>query len=158
MSKIWFANNKFTLCKRFTINEPSIMLFFVFFSFPLFQISNDYCQKSYYGFQGFLESSATSQVFLIYTFLTKKRRHFFNFFEICTEMRFVSLFFLNERNIATILLMIHLKCTVLHYADLNSSYVNKPFLNYETLNMLFRFFQFLVYVYFSKAFVKEIMK
>ena len=36
------------------------------------------------------------------------------FFEICTEMHFVSLFFLNERNITTSLLMIHLKCTVVH--------------------------------------------
>ena len=31
------------------------------------------------------------------------------FFEISTEMHFVSLFFLNERNIATSPLMIHLK-------------------------------------------------
>ena len=51
-----------------------------------------------------------------------------NFFEICTEMNFVSLFFLNERNITTSLLMIHLKCTVVHYANLNSSSINKPYL------------------------------
>ena len=31
-------------------------------------------------------------------------------FEISTEMYFASLFFLNERNITTSLLMIHLKC------------------------------------------------
>ena len=37
-------------------------------------------------------------------------------FEICTEIYFFSLFILNERNIITLLLMIHLKCTVLHYA------------------------------------------
>ena len=65
-----------------------------------------------------------------------------NFFEICTEMHFVSLFFLNERNITTSLLMIHLKCTVVHYSNLNSSSVNKPFLNYAPLNMLFLFFDF----------------
>ena len=57
-------------------------------------------------------------------------------------MHFVSLFFINEKNIATFLLMIHLKCTV-HYASLNSSSVNKPFLNYGLLNVLFRFFYFL---------------
>ena len=43
------------------------------------------------------------------------------FFEISTEMHFVSLFFLNDRNIATSLLMIHLKYIVMHYANLNSS-------------------------------------
>ena len=36
----------------------------------------------------------------------------FIFLEICRDMQFVSLFFLNERNISTSLLMIHLKCTV----------------------------------------------
>ena len=51
------------------------------------------------------------------------------FLEISAEMHFVSLFFLNERNNTTPLLMIHLKCTVVHYANLNSSSINKPFLN-----------------------------
>ena len=60
-----------------------------------------------------------------------------NFFEICTEMHFVSLFFLNERNISIFLVMIHLKCTVVHYFNLNSSSLNKPFLNYGPLNMFF---------------------
>ena len=62
------------------------------------------------------------------------------FFEICTDMHFVSLFFRNKSNITTSLLMIHLKYTVVHYADLNSSSRNQPFLNYGSLNMLFRFF------------------
>ena len=78
-----------------------------------------------------------------------------NIFEICTEMHFVSLFFLKERNITTSLLMIHLKCAVVHYANLNSSSRNKSFLNYGPLNMLFRFFRFLIYVYFNEAFVKK---
>ena len=43
-----------------------------------------------------------------------------NFFEISTGMYFVSLFFLNERNITTSILTIHLKCTVVHYANLFS--------------------------------------
>ena len=54
--------------------------------------------------------------------------------------------------------MMHLKCAVVHYANLNSSSINKPFLNYGPLNMLFRFFRFLIYVYFNEAFVKKIMK
>ena len=81
-----------------------------------------------------------------------------NFFEICTDMHFVSLFFLNERNITTSLLMIHLKCTVVHYSNLNSSSINKPFLNYGPLNMLFRFFRFLIYVYFNAALAKKFTK
>ena len=54
-----------------------------------------------------------------------------NFFEICKEMRSVSLFLLNEGNITISLLMIHLKYTVAHYANLNLSSINKLFLNYE---------------------------
>ena len=80
------------------------------------------------------------------------------FFEICTEMHFVSLFFLNERNITNPLLMIHLICTAVHYANLNSSSINKPLLNYGPLNLLFCFFRFLIYVYFNEAFVKKIME
>ena len=80
------------------------------------------------------------------------------FFDICTDVHFVSLFFLNERNITTSLLMIHLKCTVVHYTNLNWSSKNKPFLNYGSLNMLFRFFRFLIYVYFNEAFAKKFMK
>ena len=86
----------------------------------------------------------------------KETAAFLNFFEVCTEVHFVSLFFLNERNITTSLLMIHLKCTVAHYSNLNSSSVNKPFLNYGPLNMLF--FRFLIYIYFNVAFAKKIMK
>ena len=80
------------------------------------------------------------------------------FLEICTEMHFVSLFFLKERNIATSLLMICLKCTAVHYANLNSSFINKPFLNYELQNMLFPFFRFLIDIYFNEAFVKNLMR
>ena len=111
---------------------------FKFLPFPFFQVSNYCCQKSCNGFRVFLGSSTTSQIFLIYTFLAK------NVFEIFTEMHFVSLFFLNERNITTSLLMIHLKCTVVHYTNLNSTSINKPFFNYGLLNMLLLFLQFLI--------------
>ena len=107
--------------------------------FPFTQISNDYCQKSYNEFWGFLVISTTSKIFLIYTFLKMKRRPFFS---ICTDTHFVSLFFLNERNITTSLLMIHLKCTVVHYANLNPSSKNKPILNYGLLKCYFIFFHF----------------
>ena len=49
-------------------------------------------------------------------------------FEISTEMHFVSSFSLNERNIATSLLIIHLKCAVARYVNLNSGFINMPYL------------------------------
>ena len=73
-------------------------------------------------------------------------------------MHFVSLVFLDERIITASLLMIHLKCTMVHYANLNSSSINKPLLNYGPMNMLFRFFRFLIYVYFKEAFPKNFVK
>ena len=93
-------------------------------------------------------------IFGLHIFVNKTTA-FLNLFEICAEMHFVSLFFLKERNITTSLLMIHLKCAVVHYANLNSSSINKSFLNYGPLNMPFRFFRFLIYVYFNEAFVKK---
>ena len=78
-------------------------------------------------------------------------------FEISTEMHFVSLFFLNESYITSSLLMIHLKCTAVHDANLKSSYTNKPLLNYEPSKMLLPFFsQVFIYVYFHEAFVKKL--
>ena len=67
-----------------------------------------------------------TNIFDLHTFDNETTAHFI-FLKICTEMHFVS-FFLNERNIATSILMIHLKCTVVHYATLNSSSINKPYL------------------------------
>ena len=82
----------------------------------------------------------------------------FDFFEICTDIDLVSLSFLNERNITTSLLMMRLKYTAVHYTNLNSSFKNKPFLNYGSFDMLFRCFRFLIYVYFNEAFVKKFVK
>ena len=78
-----------------------------------------------------------------------------NFFEICTEMHSVSLFFLNERNITTSVWMIHLKCTVVYYANLNSSSINKPYLRAVEYAISF-FFNFFIYVYFNKIFFKNL--
>ena len=111
-----------------------------------------------FGFQGFLVISTTSQIFLNYRFVTMKRRHFFIFLKFARICTLFLYFFQNERNITASLLVIHLKCTVAHYANLNSSSKKKPFLNYESLNMLFRVFQFLQYVYFNETFVKKVLK
>ena len=50
------------------------------------------------------------------------------FFGISTAMQFVSLFFLNEGNITISLLITYLKCTVVNYANKNSSSLNKHYL------------------------------
>ena len=49
-------------------------------------------------------------------------------FEIWTEMHFLSLVFRNEKNITTSFLIIQLKCAIVHYANLNLSSINKPYL------------------------------
>ena len=46
------------------------------------------------------------------------------------DMHFVSLFFQNERNVTTSLLMIHLKCTVVHFANLNQAILKLPAVEY----------------------------
>ena len=74
--------------------------------------------------------------------LDDKTTAFLKHLEISTEMHFVSLYFLNERNIATSLLMRHLKCTVVHYANLNSSSINKPYLGAVEYAILFFYFFF----------------
>ena len=79
------------------------------------------------------------------------------FFEICTDMHFVFIFS-KSKNITNSLLMLHLKCTVAHYDSLNSSLTNKPFLNHGSLNMLFCFFGFLIYIYFNNKFAKNFIK
>ena len=48
--------------------------------------------------------------------------------EISAEMHFISLFFINERNIITSLLIIRIKEAVLRYANLSSSSTSKPYL------------------------------
>ena len=114
--------------------------------FPFIQISYEYCQKPYNGFLGFLVISTTSQILLIYIFLmTMKRRHFkffLKFARIC-----ILFFFLNERNITTSLLMIHLKGPIVHYANLSSSSKIKPFLYYGTLNVLFFFYYYFLFMF-----------
>ena len=56
----------------------------------------------------------------------------------------------------TILLMIHLQRTVVHYVNLNSSPTNKPYLG--AVGYAISCFRFLIYVYLNEAFVKNFMK
>ena len=97
-----------------------------------------------------------TNIFDLHTF-ENEMTVFLEFFKISTEIDFVSMYFLNERNITTSLLMMHLKRTVAHYAYLNPSFINKPYLRaFEYA--ISCFFLFLIYDYFNEAFVKNFMK
>ena len=132
-------------------NGPSSMLFFNFCLFPFSKFQMTIVKNLLMDFECF------TNIFDLHIF--HKETVLLNFFEICTEMHFVSLFFLNEWNITTTFLMIHLKCTVVHYSSLNSSSINKPFLDYGPLNLSFLLFFLIFYLHlFQRGFGKKIMK
>ena len=106
----------------FTINRLPKMLFFIFPNFK-WLLSKILWKNNPF-------SSWISRVLM-------KFYHVKNVFDLHTfdnetttmEIHFVSLAFLNDKNIITTsLLFIHLKCTIMHYVDLNSSSINKPLL------------------------------
>ena len=74
-----------------------------------------------------MEFYYVTNIFNLHTF-DNETTVLLKFFEISTEMHFVTLIFLNERNITASLLIIQLKCTVVHYANLNASSINKSYL------------------------------
>ena len=73
-------------------------------------------------------------------------------------MHFVSLFFLNERNITISLFMIHLKFTVAHFANLKSSFINKPYLRAVECAISFFYFDFLYVVILTRLLPKTLWK
>ena len=110
----------------FTINELSKLLLFNFclFHFSKFQMTvvKNLSEKPFFfimDFEGSYKFYYVTNIFDLHTF-DNGTTVLLNFFEISTEMYFVSLFFLNERNITTSILTMHLKCTVVHYANLFS--------------------------------------
>ena len=126
LSKFWFAYNNFSLWKSlvFTLYGLSKMLFlnFCLFHFSKFQMTiiKNLMEKPSFFIMDF-EGSYEVLKYLwssVHTF-NNETTALLKFFGIFTEMHFVSLFFLNERNIMTSILMIHLKCTVVHYANTN---------------------------------------
>ena len=88
--------------------------------------------------------------------LDKKWWPFSNFLKLAWKR--VLFYFLDERNITTSLLMAYLNFSVAHYANLSYKSIYKPFLNYKPLNMPFRLFRFVIYVCFTKTFLKHFMK
>ena len=101
------------------------------------------CENLFHnGFLRFLWSSYVTSIFYLQIF-DNERQAVSKVFEICTEIYFFSLFFLNERNIITLLLMIHLKCTVVHYAKAKNIKQNwkKPLLFRSEIGILKIFFK-----------------
>ena len=145
--------------KKFGFRLPGRQkCYFLIFAFSLYLNFKWLLTKILWWILRALSNFCHVTIFLI-TFLTMKQRPFnFYFFEICTDMHFVSLFFLNERNITTSLLMIHLKRAVVNYANLSSSSRNKPFLNCGSLNMLFRFFSISYMFILMKRLSKNLWK
>ena len=78
-------------------------------------------------------------------------------FVISTDMYFVSLFFLKERNITTSLVMIHLKCAVVHCANPNSNSgsINKPYIQAVEYTISF-FLEFLFTFIFTRLLSKTL--
>ena len=71
----------------------------------------------------------------------------FKFLKIFMEMHYISLFFLNEGNITTSLLMLYLKYTVVHYANINLSSINKPFVNLRDVEYAISFFFCFLFIF-----------
>ena len=105
-------------------------------------------------FKGFLKFYYVTSFFNLQIF-NNETTVLLKFFEICADMHFVSLICLNERSITTSLLVIDLKCTVVHYANLNSSSINKSFSSWIYYVV---FFQFFVYVTLTRLQSKTVWK
>ena len=54
--------------------------------------------------------------------------------------------------------MIHLKCTVVHYANLKFKHLKQAIFKLRAIEYAISFFQFLIYVYFNEAFLKNFME
>ena len=139
------------------------MLFFnfCFFHFPKFEMTT---VKNLMKNQPFIKwisrvlmkfCYVIKNIFDLHTFDNERTDHL-KFFEISTEMHFVSLFFLHEGNVTISLLIIHVKCTVVHYVKLNSSSLNKHYS--RAVEYAISFFRFLIYVYFNDASIKNFME
>ena len=94
---------------------------------------------------------------MIWNFSAMKQWPFEVFFEICTEEPFASQIFSYERNIKASVLLILLKCIVVGYSDGNESFTGRLFSNYGLLNVLLRFFRYLIYSVFHETFAKNFM-
>ena len=121
--------------------------YFVIFAFSLYPNFKWLLSKTLWCILRILSNFCyVTNIFDLHIYDNETTAHliFFKFVWICILFLY---FFQNERNITTTILIIHLKCTVLHYANLKSSSKNKLLLNYGSLNMLLCFFRLLIYLY-----------
>ena len=136
-SKIGFASNKFRLCKSLVYDWRAVEN--VIFNLCLFPVSKFQIVKNLLmNFEGSYEVLLrqkkfwSSHFWLLngnpFNIFWSLRGNAFCFFISSKWKKYFSLFLLNERDIRTSPLMIHLKCTAVHYANLNWSSINKTFL------------------------------
>ena len=159
MKKVWLTIKRLFLLFCYFCSK---MLFFnfCFFHFSKFEMTTI---KNLMKNQPFIKWISRNlmkfcyfkNIFDLHTFDNERTDHL-KFFEISTEMHFVSLFFLSEGNITISLLMIYEKCTVVHYANLNSNSLNTHYS--RAVEYAISFFRFLIYVYFNDAFIKNFME
>ena len=94
--------------------------------FSFFQFSNDYCSTVLLRHKYFWSSHFWERNSSPFEFFWNLHRNVFCFCIFSRWKKHYNLF-----------LMTHLKCAVVHYSNINSSSISKPFLNYGPLNMLF---------------------
>ena len=146
-SKIWFVNHKFSLSKvlQLTGHQGCYFLIFVFFILSNFKwlLSQIFKKPLFFimDFESPYEILQRHKYFWSKNLWQSKDGPFKNF---CAEMRFVSLFSLNEKTITNLLWMIHLTCTVLHYANINSNFINK---NFKIMGRQICYFVFLDFLF-----------
>ena len=108
MSKSLICQQKIQFVKKLGL-QSSYFLIWPFFIFPNFKWLLSKIIWNYHPFLWWISGVLMkfyylTNIFDLHTFDNETK-----FFEISTEMHFVSFFFLNNRNIATSLLMIHFK-------------------------------------------------
>ena len=142
-----------SVCEKvlFTIKGQLRMLFFSFcyFHFPKFQMTivKNLKEKPSFSIMDFEGSHEVllRQRYLWFTY--NETTALLTFSENSMEIHFVSLFFVNERNITTSLLMISLKLTVVHYANVSSSSINKSYLRAVEYGISFLFVFFISFLF-----------
>ena len=123
-----------------TINDSLKMLFliFAFFIFPNFKWL---CQKPYgktiHHFGCSNEALLHQKYFLSGNCWQWNDSSFIYFFKKIARKCMLFLYFSEWKKYTTSLLITHLKCSVVHYANLNSSSINKWFFNYVPSSMAF---------------------
>ena len=134
-----------SVCEKvwFTINEPSKMLFFNlwlfhFSKFKMTIVKNLMEKPSFFimDFEGSYEVLLRHKCFWS-THFWQWNDGLFKISRNLHENVFCFFTFSKWKKHTTSLLVIHLKCTVLHYANLNSNPISKPYLNYRHVFLSF---------------------